>query len=56
MLGAGISVYYSYNRSMERVRWSLADDVAWDRFDAAALTDEQLKLIANYFAAQKPAP
>ena len=26
---------------MERARWSLADDVPWDRFDPAALTDEQ---------------
>ncbi len=27
--------------SLEAARWSLADDVPWDRFDAALLTDEQ---------------
>ena len=27
--------------SLEAARWSLADDVPWDRFDAALLSDEQ---------------
>jgi hypothetical protein len=33
-------LYPELFRSMERARWSMAD-VPWDRFDAAALTDEQ---------------
>lgn len=34
-------LYPELFRSMEAARWSLAADVPWDRFDAAALTDEQ---------------
>jgi hypothetical protein len=34
-------LYPELFKSLERARWSLADDVPWDRFDAAALTDEQ---------------
>jgi hypothetical protein len=36
-----MSLYPELFKSMERARWSLADDVPWDRFDAASLTDEQ---------------
>ena len=32
-------------RTLERARWNMADDVAWDRFDPAALTDEQARTI-----------
>jgi hypothetical protein len=34
-------LYPELFKSMERARWSLADDVPWDRFERAALTDEQ---------------
>ncbi|HTN52886.1 MAG TPA: ferritin-like domain-containing protein [Anaeromyxobacter sp.] len=34
-------LYADLFRSMERARWNLADDVPWDRFDPALLTDEQ---------------
>jgi hypothetical protein len=34
-------LYAELFRSLERARWSLADGVPWDRFDPAALTDEQ---------------
>ncbi|MFT3914342.1 MAG: acyl-ACP desaturase [Anaeromyxobacteraceae bacterium] len=34
-------LYPELFRSLERARWSLADDVPWDAFDPAALTDEQ---------------
>jgi hypothetical protein len=34
-------LYPELFKSLERARWSLADDVPWDRFDAASLTDEQ---------------
>jgi hypothetical protein len=34
-------LYPELFKSLERARWSLADDVPWDRFDPAALTDEQ---------------
>jgi hypothetical protein len=40
-------LYPELFRSMERARWSLADDVPWDRFDAAALTDEQALTIKH---------
>jgi hypothetical protein len=36
-----MSLYPELFKTLERARWSLADDVPWDRFDAAALTDEQ---------------
>jgi hypothetical protein len=36
-----MSLYPELFKSMERARWSLADDVPWERFDAASLTDEQ---------------
>jgi hypothetical protein len=32
-------------KTLERARWSLADDVPWDRFDPAALTDEQARTV-----------
>ncbi len=31
--------------SLERARWSLAEDVPWDDFDASALSDEQARTI-----------
>ncbi len=31
--------------SLERARWSMADDVPWERFEASALTDEQARTI-----------
>lgn len=34
-------LYAELFRSMERARWSMADDVPWDRFTPAALSDEQ---------------
>ncbi len=34
-------LYPELFRSLEKARWSLADDVPWGAFDAAALTDEQ---------------
>jgi hypothetical protein len=34
-------LYPELFKSMERARWNLGDDVPWDRFDAAALSDEQ---------------
>src|SRR5512133_4082715 len=34
-------LYPELFRSMERARWNMADDVPWDRFDAAALSDDQ---------------
>ena len=27
--------------SLEKARWNMADDIAWDRFDASLLSDEQ---------------
>jgi hypothetical protein len=40
-------LYPELFKSMERARWSLADDVPWDRFDAAALTDDQALTIKH---------
>ncbi len=34
-------LYPELFRSLERARWSLADDVPWDRFDPAALSEDQ---------------
>jgi len=34
-------LYPELFRNLERARWSLADDVPWDTFDPALLTDEQ---------------
>ena len=34
-------LYPSIFSSLERVRWSLQDDVPWHEFDAARLSDEQ---------------
>jgi len=34
-------LYAELFRSMERARWNMADDVPWDHFDRAALSDEQ---------------
>ena len=38
-------LYPELFRSLERVRWSLEDDIPWDRFDASLLTEEQAKTI-----------
>ncbi len=40
-------LYPELFRSMERARWSLADDVPWDRFDGAALDDAQALTIKH---------
>ncbi|MEJ0046563.1 MAG: acyl-ACP desaturase [Rhodospirillales bacterium] len=34
-------LYPEIFKSLERVRWNLADDVHWEKFDAALLSDEQ---------------
>ena len=34
-------LYPELFRSLERARWSLERDVPWDRFDPAALSEEQ---------------
>lgn len=31
--------------SLEKARWNMADDIAWDRFDASLLTEEQAQTI-----------
>lgn len=31
--------------SLEKARWNMADDIAWDRFDASLLSDEQAHTI-----------
>jgi len=38
-------LYPELFKNLERARWDMADDVPWDRFDAAALTDEQARTI-----------
>jgi hypothetical protein len=38
-------IYPEIFKSMERVRWSMADDVPWDEFDGARLSDEQAQTI-----------
>jgi len=38
-------LYPELFKSLERVRWSLADDVPWGDFDAAKLSDEQASTI-----------
>ncbi len=40
-------LYPELFRSMERARWSMADDVPWDRFDAGALMPEQALTIKH---------
>ncbi len=34
-------LYPDLFKSLERVRWSIEDDIPWDRFDASLLTEEQ---------------
>jgi hypothetical protein len=34
-------LYIELYKSLEKSRWSLADDIAWDSFDSSLLTDEQ---------------
>jgi hypothetical protein len=36
-----MALYPELFKTMERARWSLAEDVPWDRFDPSALSDEQ---------------
>jgi hypothetical protein len=36
-----MTLYPELFRSLEQARWNLADDVPWDAFEAAKLTDEQ---------------
>ena len=38
-------LYPEIFKSLERVRWNLANDVPWDAFDAARLSDEQARTI-----------
>jgi hypothetical protein len=38
-------LYPELFKTLERARWSLADDVPWERFEPAALTDEQARTI-----------
>jgi hypothetical protein len=38
-------IYAELFNTLERARWSLADDVPWDRFDPAALSEEQARTI-----------
>ncbi|MCA3150343.1 MAG: ferritin-like domain-containing protein, partial [Rhodocyclaceae bacterium] len=38
-------LYPKIFRQLEKVRWNMADDIPWDTFDAALLTDEQAKTI-----------
>src|SRR5262245_3505927 len=40
-------LYAELFRSLERARWNMADDVPWDRFDGAKLTDEQAQTIKS---------
>ena len=40
-------LYPELFRSMESARWSMADDVPWDAFDGALLTDEQALTIKH---------
>jgi hypothetical protein len=37
----GHMLYPEIFKSMERIRWNMADDVPWDRFDGSLLTEEQ---------------
>ena len=41
----GPMLYPEIFKSLERVRWSLADDVPWDSHDPALLSDEQAQTI-----------
>ncbi|GEJ58081.1 ferritin-like domain-containing protein [Anaeromyxobacter diazotrophicus] len=36
-----MALYPELFKTMERARWNLASDVAWERFDPAALSDDQ---------------
>src|SRR5512139_3084126 len=38
-------LYADLFRSMESVRWNMETDIAWDRFDASLLTEDQAKTI-----------
>ena|ERR1700691_1072833 len=38
-------LYPEIFKSLERVRWNMADDVPWDEFDASLLSDEQAQTI-----------
>jgi hypothetical protein len=38
---AGHMLYPEIFKSLERIRWNMADDVPWDSFDASQLSDEQ---------------
>jgi hypothetical protein len=42
----GVSMLYpEVFGTLEKLRWNMATDVAWDKFDPALLTDEQAKTI-----------
>ena len=38
-------LYPEIFKSLERVRWSMSENIAWDSFDAALLSDEQARTI-----------
>jgi hypothetical protein len=38
-------LYPEIFKSLERVRWNMADDVPWDEFDSSLLSDEQAQTI-----------
>jgi hypothetical protein len=45
--------------SLEAVRWNMARDIPWDRFDATLLSDEQaltikMNAITEWAAARQP--
>ena len=38
-------LYPKLFKQLEQARWSLTDDVPWQRFDASRLSDEQAQTI-----------
>lgn len=44
-INPGQMLYPEIFKSLEQIRWSLASDVPWDRFDSSKLTDEQAMTI-----------
>lgn len=38
-------LYPELFKSLEKARWNLADDISWEQFDAALLSDEQAKTV-----------
>jgi hypothetical protein len=44
-ISSGQMLYPEIFKSLEQIRWTLANDVPWDSFDAGKLTDEQAMTI-----------